>query len=198
VAQKLHPGDTIVGIDGKPVATVDQAKVAIGAHQPGDTIELKVEPLIGEPRTEQVVLRENPQAAGKAQLGVTLENRPKYTFPVDISIDSGQVGGPSAGLAFTLAILDQLTPGRLTGPDRVAVTGTIELDGSVGPVGGVTQKTEAAISEGAKVFIVPDEEYEAAKAAARGRIEIRRVTTLEEALAVLEEFGGTPIPAATT
>lgn len=197
VAKKLHPGDTIVGADGEEITTTDQARAVIGRHQPGDTIELRVQPLIGEERTERVRLRANPDDPTAPQLGVSLQDRPSYTFPVEISIDSGQVGGPSAGLAFTLTILDQLTPGRLTGPDRVAVTGTIELDGRVGPVGGVVQKTEAAISEGAKVFIVPDEEYDAAKEAARGRIAIRRVTDLDEALEVLREFGGTPVPAQT-
>ena len=80
-------------------------------------------------------------------------------------------------------------------PDPVAVTGTIELDGSVGPVGGVVQKTEAAVRAGAKLFIVPTDEYDDAVEAARGRLEVRQVTTLDEALAVLEEQGGDPLPA---
>jgi PDZ domain-containing protein len=113
---------------------------------------------------------------------------------MDIEIDTGKVGGPSAGLAFTLAILDRLTPGSLTGGDRMAVTGTIELDGTVGPVGGVDHKTEAAISEGAEVFLVPPEEFEQAKKAARGRIKIEQVQTLDDALAALVAHGGDPLP----
>ena len=73
-------------------------------------------------------LVENPQKAGVAQLGVSLRDRPRYDFPVDVTIDSGDVGGPSAGLAFTLALIDVLSPGDLTGGKRVAVTGTIDLD----------------------------------------------------------------------
>jgi PDZ domain-containing protein len=129
-----------------------------------------------------------------AALGVSPVDRNTYGFPMDIEIDTGKVGGPSAGLAFTLAILDRLTPGSLTGGDRMAVTGTIELDGTVGPVGGVDHKTEAAISEGAEVFLVPPEEFEQAKKAARGRIKIEQVQTLDDALAALVAHGGDPLP----
>ena len=124
---------------------------------------------------------------------MSLENRPSYEFPFDVAIDSGDVGGPSAGLAFTLAILDRITPGDLTGGARVAVTGTIELDGTVGPVGGVKQKTEAAVSEGAVLFLVPSDEYDEAVEAADGRIEIRRADSLDQALTALEELGGDPV-----
>ena len=196
VAKAVRPGDTIVAADGEAVRTSADLKDAIAAHRPGDEIELRIEPFGGAPaRTERVELRENPEKAGAAQLGVSLDDRPRYTFPIDVEIDSGKVGGPSAGLAFTLAILDRITPGDLTGPSPVAVTGTIELDGSVGPVGGVVQKTEAAVRAGAKLFVVPTDEYDDAVEAARGRLEVRQVTTLDEALAVLEEQGGDPLPA---
>lgn len=197
VADAVRPGDTIVAADGEPVRTSADLKDAIAVHQPGDEIALRLEPFGGAPaRTESVELRENPEVAGAAQLGVSLEDRPSYSFPIEVEIDSGKVGGPSAGLAFTLAILDRITPGDLTGPSPVAVTGTIELDGSVGPVGGVLQKTEAAVNAGATLFVVPADEYEAAVRAARGRLEVRQVTTLDEALAVLEDQGGDPLPAA--
>jgi Lon-like protease len=157
-------------------------------------VALTIEPFgVREPREVSVELGTNPDT-GKAMLGVSLDDRPSYDFPIDVEIDSGDVGGPSAGLAFTLAIIDRLTPGSLTGSSRVAVTGTIGLDGSVGPVGGVPQKTEAAIDEGARLFLVPPDEYAAAEQAARGRLEVRQVSTLEEALAALEAAGGDPIP----
>ena len=91
-----------------------------------------------------------------------------------VSVNSGDVGGPSAGLAYTLAIIDQLTPGSLTGGKTVAVTGTMELDGSVGEVGGVYQKTLAAISAGATLMVVPTGEYRDAIHAARGRIRVEK------------------------
>lgn len=198
VADAVRPGDTIVAADGKAVQTSSDLQAAIAARRPGDQIELRVEPFLGtEARTESVELQENPEVAGAAQLGVSLEDRPVYTFPFDVEIDSGKVGGPSAGLAFTLAILDRVTPGDLTGPSPVAVTGTIELDGSVGPVGGVVQKTEAAVEAGATLFMVPADEYADAVRSARGRLDVRQVTTLDEALAVLEDQGGDPVPAGT-
>ncbi len=196
VADAVHPGDTIVAADGKPVRTSADLRDAIAAHRPGDVIELRLEPFGGAPaRTESVELRENPDTAGAAQLGVSLEDRPRYTFPIQVEIDSGKVGGPSAGLAFTLAILDRITAGDLTGPTPVAVTGTIELDGSVGPVGGVLQKTEAAVRAGATLLMVPDDEYDTAVEIARGRLEVRKVSSLDEALAALEDHGGDPLPA---
>lgn len=194
-ASVLKPGMTVVAADGEEITTTDQLVAAIQAHQPGDEMTLSVIPLEGgEAQEVTAELGERPGDPGVAALGVSPVDRVNYTFPFDIQIDTGKVGGPSAGMAFTLAILDRMTPGSLTGGDRVAVTGTIELDGQVGPVGGVAHKTEAAISEGAKLFLVPPEEYEEAKEASRGRIAIEQVRTLDEALAALEAHGGDPLP----
>src|SRR5207249_3909047 len=110
--------------------------------------------------------------------------------PYTVSIDSGAVGGPSAGLAFTLELIDSLTPGELTGGRKVAVTGTIESDGTVGPVGGVMQKTAAVRSAGAKYFLVPPDEFDAAKAHAGHNLQVIKVETLEQALDALVSIGG--------
>lgn len=195
VAEVVRPGDTIVGAEGEPVAQAQDLIDVIAVQEPGDSISLEVQGFGQEgTRTVDTTLGTNPET-GVAQLGVSLDERPRYEFPFDVSIDSGEVGGPSAGLAFTLAILDQLTPGDLTGEGVVAVTGTIELDGSVGPVGGVLQKTEAAVNAGVKVFLVPPDEFADATEAARGRLDVRQVTSLEEALAALQASGGDPVPA---
>lgn len=195
-ADVLKPGMTVVGADGEPVRTVDELVAAIQAHEPGEEMALSVIPLTGgEPQKVTAELGTREGEPGTPALGVSPVDRNRYGFPVDIEIDTGKVGGPSAGLAFTLAILDRMTPGSLTGGDRMAVTGTIELDGTVGPVGGVDHKTEAAISEGAEVFLVPPEEFEQAKEASRGRIKIEQVRTLDEALAALVAHGGDPLPA---
>lgn len=194
-ASVLKPGMTVVEAGGEPVRSTDDLVAAITARKPGEDLALSVIPLEGGEAVD--VTAELGSRQGEpdvAALGVQPVDRFRYGFPVDITIDTGKVGGPSAGLAFTLAILDRLTPGKLTGGDRMAVTGTIELDGTVGPVGGVVHKTEAAISEGATVFLVPPEEFEEAKDAARGRIEIEQVRTLDEALAALVAHGGDPLP----
>lgn len=196
VAKVAHPGETIVAVDGAAVTTTEEVRAAIAGHQPGEQMSLTLEALDSDQRhTVSVELIDSPTEPGKAFLGVSLQDRPSYQFPFQVDIDSQQVGGPSAGLAFTLAILDQLTAGDLTGDRKVAVTGTIELDGSVGPVGGVKQKTEAAVSQGATLFLVPPDELDDAKRAAKGRLTVRSVSSLDEALAALEAAGGDPVPA---
>ena len=102
----------------------------------------------------------------------------------------GSVRGPSAGLAFALSILDVITEGELTGGIRIATTGTIDRFGNVGPVGGVPQKTEAAVRSGIKLFLVPPGEFAIATEIANGRISVRCVQTFSDAILVLEEFGG--------
>lgn len=194
-AEVLRPSDTIVRADGEDIETPDDLVAVIAAHRPGDRIELRVDRLNPSGTIDVVAELARNAETGKAQLGVALEPRPRYEFPIKVDIDSGEVGGPSAGLAFTLALIDQLTEGDLTGGLPVAVTGTINLDGTVGPVGGVTQKTEAAVDAGAKVFIVPADEYRDAKAAAHGRIQIRQVTDVDQALRILREAGGDPVAA---
>jgi PDZ domain-containing protein len=194
-ADVLKPGMTVVEAGGEPVRTADELVAAITANKPGDELALSVVPLSGGKAQDVVAtLGERRGEPGVPALGVSTVDRVDYGFPFDIRIDTGKVGGPSAGLAFTLAILDRMTPGSLTGGDRMAVTGTIELDGTVGPVGGVDHKTEAAIREGAQVFLVPPEEFELAKETSRGRIQIEQVRTLDEALAALEAHGGDPLP----
>ncbi len=112
-------------------------------------------------------------------------------FPLDITIDTGDVGGPSAGLAFALAIIDDLTPGDLTGGADVAVTGTIAGDGTVGEVGGTGQKAAAARGAGASLFLVPTADYQDALDHAGDDLEVVAVDSLDEALAALRDIGGT-------
>ena len=110
-------------------------------------------------------------------------------LPFDVSIDSGTIGGPSAGLAFTLTLIDVVTPGELTGGNRVAVTGTISAAGQVGNVGGVAQKAAAAEAEGVSMFIVPIESVEAAESTTSD-LRVVGVETLDDALAALADLGG--------
>src|SRR4051812_7846470 len=186
VARVMHPGATVTEADGHPVRTADQLVAAIQAHRPGQTMRLTFFPIgEAEATTATVKLGRRDDDRSKAALGITPVDRSVYTFPINVKIDTEQVGGPSAGLAFTLAILDRLTPGSLLGPNKVAVTGTIELDGSVGPVGGVDHKAEAAIEQGATLMIVPPDEYDLARKAAHGRLEVVKAATLDQALQIL-------------
>jgi PDZ domain-containing protein len=171
---RLQPGDVIKSIDGKPIALVADAVAVIGTHQPGDVINVDVvQPDGTEPHTVQVPVASDPQQGGKPVLGVLLRSfKRDFDLPFDLDIQSGKIGGPSAGLAFTLGVIDTLTPGELTGGRKVAVTGTIEIDGRVGDVGGVAQKTSAVKAAGADVFLVPAGEYEVAKQHAGPKLKV--------------------------
>jgi len=188
----LERGDTVVSIDGEPLDDIDDVTRIMAPKRPGDPVTLGVEPVDrDEVRQVPVVLGASPDDPAKGLIGIQLEPRqPSYAFPVAVDIDSGNVGGPSAGLAFTLAVLDVLTPGELTGGLDVAVTGTIDGEGRVGDVGGVRQKIAAAIDDGYDVFLVPSGEYEEARERGGSAIEVIAVDTLRDALDALASLGG--------
>lgn len=190
----LREGDTIVAVDGEPVDVAGDAIRLLGAHDPGDRVTLTFEHEGTEVEAD-VVLSENPDLEGRPFLGVSLGTRDlELEFPYEVEIESERIGGPSAGLAFTLGLLDLLTEGELTGGRRVAATGTIELDGTVGSVGGVAQKAAAVQDEDIELFLVPADDAEAAQSLAGDGLRIEPVATLDDALAVLAAEGGDPLP----
>jgi PDZ domain-containing protein len=188
----LQKGDAVVEVDGTPIATRTDLTNALKDKHPGDIVQLTVEPDRSGRRVERTAtLGARPGDATKPFLGVALVTRDQsFALPFKVSIDSGQVGGPSAGLAFTLGIIDDLTPGSLTGGTKVAVTGTIDPEGNVGPVGGVKQKTFAVKAAGATVFLVPHDEVAEAKQWAGSDLKIVEVNTLDDALKALADNGG--------
>ncbi len=187
----LEVGDVVVGVGDGIVSLSDDLVVAVRDRAPGDEIELVIDrQASGEVERVTVVLAEKPDEEGVAFLGVSMRTFDiRTSSTVDVTFDLDGVGGPSAGLAFTLGVIDVLTPGELTGGVVVATTGAILADGSVGPVGGVAQKAVAARKAGAALFIVPSTEYEEALTQA-GDMPVAAADTLEEALAVLDSFGG--------
>ena len=190
---RLEPGEIIKAVDGKPVALVHEATAAIAQHKAGETVRLDVMApgADGATRVVEVPLAADPEQGGKAVLGVFLRTSNRsFDLPFEVDIKSGTIGGPSAGLAFTLGVIDQLTDGELTGGRKVAATGTIEIDGRIGDVGGVAQKTTVVKDAGAEVFLVPAGEYEIAKARAGDDLIVRKVSTLQEALDALADLGG--------
>ncbi|MCZ7529211.1 MAG: PDZ domain-containing protein [Acidimicrobiia bacterium] len=187
---ELEEGDVIVAVDGETVELSPDAGELVRAHAPGETVEVE---FVRDGTTQTTVLETAESDDGLALIGVALQTENlQIDYPVDVQIDSGRVGGPSAGLAFTLAIIDQLTEGELTGGMKVAVTGTMRSDGMVGLVGGVSQKAAAAKDAGAELFLVPTgEEEDALKHA--GGVKVVAVETIDDALAALEEAGGDPL-----
>ncbi len=192
-AAGIARGDTVTAVDGMPVATAAQALTVLRGKPPGAAFPITVVgPAEGAPpRTTTATLGRREDDPSRSFLGVTLRTRQQdFDLPFEVSIDSGRVGGPSAGLEFALSIIDQLTPGELTGGGKVAVTGTIELDGTVGPVGGIPQKTVTVRRAGAKIFLVPKEQVGEAQAKAGDAIEVVGVASLDEAIQALAARGG--------
>lgn len=189
---RLRQGDVIKAVNGEPVSLVQEATASIGQHRAGDVLTLDVaQPDGSEARQVQVPLAADPEQGGKPVLGVVLRTfKRDFELPFDVDIKSEGIGGPSAGLAFTLGVIEALTPGELTGGRKVAATGTIEIDGRVGDVGGVEQKTAAVKAAGADVFLVPANEYEIARKRAGKKLSVIKVTTLQEALDALGSVGG--------
>ena len=195
-ANMLVPGDVIVRANGQPISFSQQLINVVSAMAPGEMITLDVEPydstLEGPlpSREVQVVLGAREGDTTKGFLGVSTFTRDlSFTFPVEVTIDSGRVGGPSAGLAFTLGILDAMTPDSLTGGLKVSVTGTITLNGTVGPIGGIHQKVMASRRAGVALMLVPASEIDEARKYA-GDLRVEPVESLTQALEVLTTVGG--------
>ena len=189
----LQLDDVIVAVDGQPVDQPDVIGALLQGGGPGGQHVVTVERPAGSATRIDVTLQTiaAPDDPQRAVIGIAPEDRiVGFDFPIDVTIDSGNVGGPSAGLAFTLAVLDVLTQGELTGGHRVAVTGTMSLDGTVGPVGGGAQKAITVRDAGYEVFLVPTDELEEVKAAVGDDLVIIPVGTLAEALEALDSLGG--------
>ncbi len=189
---RLHPGDWIVGIDAEAIDSVNSLVAQLGAYTTGDRVIVQAE-RYGEPLQLETTLLPPGQPGDPPRLGVVIRSvgfRSELPFPVTIE-QQKIVGGPSAGLMFTLTIYNLLTPHDLTGGWRIAGTGTIELDGNVGPIGGVQHKIAAAEEAGAGYFLAPPENIADARRAAH-TIKVVEVATVEEALAFLQKLAENP------
>lgn len=184
-ASVLELGDSIEEIDGTPISSVSDIRSVLEGLKVGDTLEMTIS-RDGEDATVTVELAERDDEPGAPMIGVMLGELTEPPFPV--AIEAGDVGGPSAGMMHTLAIIDTLTEGELTGGNVIAGTGTISLDGSVGSIGGIRQKVVAAEAAGADYILVPEGNYESALTAERKSIEIVPVATIDDAIDFLESL----------
>ncbi len=192
----LLPGDVIIGMDGEVIAFRSDVVDFLAPLNVGDPVVVTVQrqdsgdAVAYEALDFDLILGPNIDDPTKPMLGVLLDNNePIVEFPVDVQIDSRNIGGPSAGLMFTLQIMDQLTPEPLTHGQRIAGTGSIRVDGTVGSIGGIKQKVHGAIDAGAIAVLVPEGNYDDAVAAAGDKIQIVKVATIEDALAFLDTLG---------
>jgi PDZ domain-containing protein len=192
--------DVITAVDGRPVRSAEQLTAAIRSHRPGTRVAVTVRRGRRSETLHPVLTHLPAQGGHPAQphtafLGVEVQDDTTYTLPFDVHIDVGNIGGPSAGLALTLGLLDTLSGGRLTGGHTVAATGTITPTGQVGPVGGVAQKSVAITRAGARLFLVPPDEYRTALRRVGAGVKVEEVTSLAQALADLRAIGGSVPPA---
>lgn len=199
--EQIDPADRIIEAEGVRLESVDDLVDVLADKDPGDTIDLLID-RPGEGEQEVTVeLSAAPDDPNRTIVGFIPFDTRAIVLPFEVDIATGDIGGPSAGLAFTLALIDELSPGALTGPQDVAVTGTIDLNGDVGAIGGLAQKVSAVHQNGVRVFLVPASQSELTtpegrqrlEDAGRGEVEIIPVATLDEALAALEELGGDPL-----
>lgn len=182
-ADILEPGDRILRVAGQPVAGVPQLQEAIQAVQPGDQVTITIA-RDGVESDRTVTVEAHPDDPSRGFLGIVPALAPDVDFTIDFNL--ADVGGPSAGLMFALAVVDKLSPGELTGGKFIAGTGTIDSDGNVGPIGGIRYKIIAAADEGATVFLVPSENCAEAVSAAPDGVRLVKVDTLDGAVDALD------------
>ncbi|MDE0605553.1 MAG: PDZ domain-containing protein [Acidimicrobiaceae bacterium] len=188
----LTVDDVIIAVDGVEISSLQSLRAELARKAPGATGVVTVENEESlQVRDVSVVWGEHPQGLEGAYIGIgeIVPRIEDVSLGIDVEIDTGSTGGPSAGLAFALTIIDWLTEGELTGNQRIAVTGQIFVGGVVGNVGGVGQKAVAARSAGAVAFIVPADLVADAQAQAED-MRVFGVSTLDEAIEALAELGG--------
>ena len=179
----LELGDTIVAINGSAITQVADIKPLVEDFGVGDTVVMTVD-RAGERLDLTVELAERQDEPGVAMIGILLGELTESPFP--LAIQAGDIGGPSAGMMHTLAIIDTLTEGELTNGHVIAGTGTIRIDGTVGNIGGIRQKVVGAEAAGATHILVPVGNYEKALTAERRTIVIVPIATIGEAIEFLE------------
>jgi PDZ domain-containing protein len=197
----LRVGDVVSALDGTSTPNPQALRSALRAHRPGEVVTLQVgsvaHPTPGHPVTLKLG-RTVEDHTTVPLIGIGdpsaqiygMGTQPVYQLPFTVKINSDQIGGPSAGLAWTLGMIDSLCGGGLTGGRSVAATGTIDPDGTVGDVGGVQQKTVAVERASASVFLVPAPELAAARAKAAPNLKVLGVSSLHDALVDLQRLGG--------
>lgn len=191
VTDAFSEGDVIVAVDDDEVADSAAVVAAVQARDPGERLTFEVVAPDGGRREVTVELGSAPDDPARAYVGVLLTT--DLDLPVDVRIDAGIIGGPSAGLMFALSIVELLGEDDLTGGAVVAGTGTVARDGSIGPVGGVRQKLLGATAGGgdgsAEVFLVPRGNLDDTRGApVANDVLVVPVDTFDQALTVLTDL----------
>jgi len=185
---KLKVRDRIVSVNGTRITKVEQVSKLIQAGGVGKPVHVAVR-RGNRTRTVTLTSKASPDNPKVARVGVQIGTG--YDFPFDVSVRLGEeIGGPSAGLIFSLGVYDTLTPGSLTGGTDIAGTGTIDERGHVGSIGGIQQKIVAAADAGAKIFLVPPGNCGSALAAdvTKDEIKLVKAPTMHSAVQSLKAY----------
>ena len=175
----LEPGDEILAVAGEPVADVPALRDAVQASGTQQPVTLTIE----RDGADQDVQITPVEVDGAAVIGIVAGAVFDFPFEVDIRLDD--VGGPSAGMMFALGIIDKLTEGALNGGESVAGTGTIDVAGEVGAIGGIRQKMFGAVDAGAQYFLAPADNCNEVVGHVPDGLSVFSVATLDDALAAL-------------
>ena len=179
----LEEGDAVVSANGTPVTDTATLRELIGAGE-GAPVELGIE-RDGRPRSVTVIPTQ-AEVEGRTRWVIGITTMHDFDFPIQVTIQLDNVGGPSAGMMFALGISDRLSPGELNGGRDIAGTGTIDATGTVGPIGGIRQKLFGAKDAGASAFLAPQRNCGEVVGHVPSGLRVFAVETLDDALTVLE------------
>lgn len=179
---RLQQNDQILSIDGRSIGGLDAVQSAMSGVRPGQVVTVEVK---RAEATRKVQVTTRAGENGRALMGIVISAA--YSFPFTVKINAGDVGGPSAGLMFSLAIYDKITPGQLTGGKRFAGTGEIAPDGAVGPIGGIRLKLVGAKDAGARFFLAPADNCDEVRGHVPEGLTVVKVSTFDQARAAVQK-----------
>lgn len=184
-ANRLEPGDVVLTVNGQQVTDVASAGEAIGRTPRGQKVNVTV-----RRKGEENSFALTPRYEGeRALVGIVLSRG--FEFPVKVNFALDGIGGPSAGMIFALAIYDEMTPGDLTGGKKIAGTGTIDEQGTVGPIGGIRQKMIGARSDGAEYFLAPAANCDEVTGHIPEGLQVVKIDSLSDAINSVEQIAST-------
>jgi Lon-like protease len=186
-AGKIEVGDRVVTVNGRGFRSTEEVIRAVDQTPVGEDVDFGI---VRDGKEQTVTVTPELQD-GTPQAGIATQLGFRFPFDVSVGIDD-QIGGPSAGLMFSLGIYDTLTPGSLTDGEVIAGTGTIAPSGKVGPIGGIQQKIAAARETGAKLFLVPADNCREALGATNGDMRLVRAATMHDVVDSLETWADDP------
>ena len=184
-ANRLEPGAVVLTVNGQQVTDVASAGEAIGRTPRGQKVNVTV-----RRKGEEKSFALTPRYEGeRALVGIVLSRG--FEFPVKVNFALDGIGGPSAGMIFALAIYDEMTPGDLTGGKKIAGTGTIDEQGTVGPIGGIRQKMIGARSDGAEYFLAPSANCDEVTGHIPKGLQVVKIDSLSDAINSVEQIAST-------